>query len=88
MQVTVEPAFGSTGLKTFRPTKLDAFPKQDTLPVLVWGNGGCAVDNPKYDGLLTTIASHGFLVITTTGAPQASPPTARRRHAVSRRPTI
>jgi dienelactone hydrolase len=75
-QVTAEPAFGATGLKTFRPTKLDAFPKRDTMPVVVWGNGGCAVDNPKYDGLLTTIASHGFLVITTTGAPQAAPPPA------------
>jgi len=37
--------------------------------VVVWGNGGCAIDNPKYAGFLTTIASHGFLVITTAGAP-------------------
>src|SRR5262249_13008948 len=68
-QVTAEPAFGSSALRTFRPTNLDAFPKRDTLPVVVWGNGGCAVENPKYAGFLTTIASHGFLVITTTGAP-------------------
>ena len=65
--VTAEPAFGSTGLKVFRPDKLEAFPKRDTLPVVVWGNGGCAVDNPRYAGLLSTVASHGFLVITTTG---------------------
>jgi len=70
-KVTVEPAFGSTGLKTFRPASLERFPKSDTLPVVIWGNGGCAIDNPKYDGFLTTIASHGFLVITTTGAPPA-----------------
>ncbi len=56
--------------RRFHPTSLDAFPKKDTLPVVIWGNGGCAVDNPKYDGFLSTIASHGFLVITTTGAPQ------------------
>jgi dienelactone hydrolase len=68
-QVTAEPAFGSAGLKTFRPAALDAFPKRDKLPVVLWGNGGCAVENPRYAGLLTTIASHGFLVITTTGAP-------------------
>lgn len=68
-KVSIEPAFGTTKLKTFRPTSLDPFPKKDTLPVVVWGNGGCAVDNPKYDGFLSTIASHGFLVITTTGAP-------------------
>jgi dienelactone hydrolase len=73
-QVTVEPAFGTTRLKTFHPAKLDAFPKRDTLPVVVWGNGGCAVDNPRYDGFLTTIASLGFLVITTTGAqPEGAP---------------
>lgn len=80
--VLEEPAFGVSGLKTFRPGSLERFPKHDTLPVVVWGNGGCAVDNPKYAGFLTTIASHGFLVITTTAAapqgagaaPQSSPP--------------
>ncbi len=69
--VTAEPAFGASGLRIFRPRSLDKFPQQDTLPVVVWGNGGCAVDNPKYAGFLSTIASHGFLVITTTAS--ASP---------------
>lgn len=73
--VTVEPAFGTPGLKTFRPTSLDRFPGHDTMPVVVWGNGGCAIDNPRYDGFLSTIASHGFLVITTASAPgEAAPP--------------
>lgn len=67
--VTAEPAFGAPGLRTFRPTNLEHFPKQDSLPVVVWGNGGCAVDAPKYAGFLSTIASHGFLVITTAGQP-------------------
>ncbi len=37
----------------FRPTVLDAFPKKDTLPVMVWGNGGCAIDSKRYSGFLT-----------------------------------
>src|SRR5258707_615794 len=41
--ITSETAFGSPGLVVFRPTNLDAFPKKDTLPLMVWGNGGCAV---------------------------------------------
>jgi hypothetical protein len=53
------------GYLVFRPTKLDAFPKKDTLPVMVWGNGGCAIDSTRYSGFLTTIASRGFLVMGT-----------------------
>jgi hypothetical protein len=71
--VTSEAAFGSPGHIVFRPTSLDAFPKKDTLPVLVWGNGGCSINGRRYSGFLTTIASHGFLVLTTVaqeGAPQ------------------
>jgi hypothetical protein len=52
----------------FRPTNLDAFPARDTLPVVVWGNGGCAIDTSRYSGFLGTIASHGFVVLGT--APQ------------------
>ena len=78
--VTAEPAFGTPSLETFRPASLDRFPKRDTMPVVLWGNGGCAVDNPRYAGFLTTIASHGFLVITTTGA---TPEGAPRRQATA-----
>ncbi|HJR69789.1 MAG TPA: hypothetical protein VKA43_07095, partial [Gammaproteobacteria bacterium] len=42
-ETTSEPAFGAPGLMVFRPTNLDAFPARDTLPVLTWGNGGCAI---------------------------------------------
>jgi hypothetical protein len=65
--VTSEKAFGSPGLLVFRPTTLDSFPKKDTLPLMVWGNGGCAIETGRYSGFLTTIASHGFLVMGTTG---------------------
>jgi len=39
-QITSEKAFGSPGYLVFRPATLDAFPKKDALPVMVWGNGG------------------------------------------------
>jgi len=61
-----EGAFGSARHILFRPTELNAFPSADTLPVVVWGNGGCAIANPQYAGFLSTIASHGYLVLTTT----------------------
>jgi hypothetical protein len=64
-QITSEGAFGSPGLHVYRPETLDAFPKKDSLPVMVWGNGGCAIDSTRYSGFLTTIASHGFLVLGT-----------------------
>lgn len=49
----------------YRPATLDAFPKKDTLPVMAWGNGGCAIDSAHFSGFLTTIASHGVLVLGT-----------------------
>jgi len=64
-QVTSEPAFGSPGLHVYRPAALDAFPGKDTLPVMVWGNGGCSIDSTNIGGFLTTIASHGILVVGT-----------------------
>jgi len=64
-KVTSEGASGSPGYIVFRPEVLDAFPKKDSLPVMVWGNGGCAIDSTRYSGFLTTIASHGFLVMGT-----------------------
>jgi hypothetical protein len=76
-EVSAEPAFGAPGLRTFRPMQLDRFPARDTLPVVVWGNGGCAIDSPRYVGFLSTIASHGFLVITTANGATADP--ARRQ---------
>jgi hypothetical protein len=63
--IAPEPAFGSPGLLVFRPIALEAFPKKNSLPVMVWGNGGCAIDSTRYSGFLTTIASHGFLVMGT-----------------------
>src|SRR5690606_11672096 len=63
--VVSEPAFGAPGLVTFRPADLAAFPARDSLPVVAWGNGGCAINTGRYAGFLETIASHGFLVLGT-----------------------
>ncbi len=64
-EVTSEPAFGSPGHVVVRPTNLDAFPRNDTLPVITWGNGGCAINSNAFMGFMQTVASHGFLVIGT-----------------------
>jgi hypothetical protein len=68
-QVTSGPAFGKPGLMVFHPTNLDAFPSRDTLPVLVWGNGGCGIDTSRYSGFLSTIVSHGFVALGTANQP-------------------
>lgn len=64
-KVMSEPAFNSPGHVIFRPADLSAFPSKDSLPVMAWGNGGCAINSTRYGGFLSTIASHGFLVIAT-----------------------
>src|SRR5690606_620924 len=64
-EVVSEPAFGLPTHVVYRPADLSAFPNSDTLPVMAWGNGGCAIDSTRYGEFLSTIASHGFLVIST-----------------------
>src|SRR5581483_6028114 len=49
-RVTSEPAFASPRHIVFRPGDLGPFPSRDTLPVVVWGNGGCAIDSARYAG--------------------------------------
>ena len=66
------PAFGSPGHVVYRPADLTPFPGRDTLPVMVWGNGGCAINGARYAGFLTTIASHGFVVLATAAQPGAA----------------
>src|SRR5215467_15496328 len=51
-QMTSEPAFGAAGLQVYRPSALEAFPKKDTLPVMVWGNGGCNIASSRFSGFL------------------------------------
>ncbi|HWI35139.1 MAG TPA: hypothetical protein VNU64_01695, partial [Burkholderiales bacterium] len=71
-KVASGPAFDSPGHVVYRPADLAPFPSKDTLPVVVWGNGGCALVSTRYAGFLTTIASHGFLVLATAAPPGTS----------------
>jgi hypothetical protein len=66
------PAFGSPGHVVYRPADLAPFPAKDTLPLMVWGNGGCAINSTRYGGFLSTIASHGFVVMATATEPGAT----------------
>jgi len=70
------PAFNSPGHVVYRPSDLTPFPSKDTLPLVVWGNGGCAINSNRYAGFLTTIASHGFVVIATAAQPGVTRATA------------
>ncbi len=47
----------------FKPADLAPFGKKEKLPVLVWGNGGCANSPREHLNFLNEIASHGFIVV-------------------------
>jgi len=57
--------FDDPGYLVIRPIGLGNFPDEDNMPLVVWGNGGCAIDGSRYGDFLGTIASHGFIVVTT-----------------------
>src|ERR1041384_4716749 len=67
--VATETIQGPPGLVVYRPRDLANFPMRDTLPVVVWGNGACMADGRDFAGYLSTIASYGFLVVTTAAVP-------------------
>ena len=62
---------GPCGLSPGRPGSVPG--RKTTLPLMVWGNGGCAINSTRYGGFLTTIASHGFVVMATAAEPGAAP---------------
>lgn len=47
----------------YRPAALNAFGSSRRLPIVSWGNGGCANAGDSARKFLTEIASHGLLVI-------------------------
>ncbi|MBR3096987.1 MAG: hypothetical protein IKH17_03800, partial [Bacteroidales bacterium] len=47
----------------FRPQDLSAFSKDNPLPVLVWGNGGCANSPSGHVNFLNEVASQGYLIV-------------------------
>ena len=75
-KVTSGGAFGAAGLIAVHPEDPQKTIKNKGLPVMVWGNGGCAIDSTRYVGFMSTIASHGFLVIGTAAQPNAAAPPA------------
>jgi hypothetical protein len=52
-------------------------PSNLTLPVLVWGNGGCGSDGTSNAALLQQIASYGYLAIASGGPGQQGSTTAK-----------
>jgi hypothetical protein len=57
---------GDSGLTThtiFRPQDLSVFGGEKKLPIIAWGNSGCANSPSGCQNFLSEIASHGFLVI-------------------------
>jgi dienelactone hydrolase len=61
--VTIDAAEGLPTHTVYRPTDLSAFPSRDKLPIVVWGNGACSMDGLYFQGYLTKLASHGFVVV-------------------------
>jgi hypothetical protein len=47
----------------YRPDDLSSFGEDAKLPILAWGNGGCANSSTGHQNFLSEIASHGFLVV-------------------------
>ena len=68
-ETVAEPAFGSAEHAVYRPAAPAALPAGEKLPIVVWGNGGCARNSGGFAGFLQTIASYGYLVVT-TAAPE------------------
>ena len=54
---------GVPGHTIYRPENLSAFSQKNSLPVVAWGNGGCANSSTFYAPFLAEIASQGFLVV-------------------------
>lgn len=52
-------------------------PENVTLPVFVWGNGGCGADGTSNAQLLQQIASYGYLAIASGGPGQQGSTTAQ-----------
>ena len=47
----------------YRPKELSTFGDKEKLPILAWGNGGCANSNSAHQNYLSEIASHGYFIV-------------------------
>jgi dienelactone hydrolase len=59
----IEGDLGVPGHTIYRPENLRSFNKENPMPVLAWGNGGCANSSQMHANFLAEIASQGFLVV-------------------------
>jgi dienelactone hydrolase len=59
----IEGDSGLPGHTVYRPENLSPFNKNNSMPVVAWGNGGCANSSTFYAPFLAEIASQGFLVV-------------------------
>ena len=55
----------------YRPKDLSAFGNNVKLPILAWGNGGCANSSGSHQNYLSEIASHGFMIVAIGPLPPA-----------------
>ena len=58
----------------FAPKDLSPFSAKKPLPVLVWGNGGCANSPRGHEKFLNDIASYGYIVLATGIMPKQDAP--------------
>ena len=61
-EVIIESENSAPGYSVYRPANLKEAAADNLLPVLVFGNGGCARVSAGYRPLLSTIASNGYIV--------------------------
>lgn len=61
--VAIESYPSLTSHTAYHPANLDAFGPSNRLPIVSWGNGGCARVGTAFSGFLTQVASHGYLAI-------------------------
>ena len=50
------------GFTIYRPQNLNDFGSKQKLPILLWGNGGCADSSSMHKLYLNEIASNGFII--------------------------
>jgi dienelactone hydrolase len=61
--ISIVAAEGLPTHTVYYPADLSSFSQQNPLPILVWGNGACRNDGRRFEGTLSKVASHGFLVV-------------------------
>src|SRR5690606_227690 len=61
--VTIESYASLPTHTAYHPSNLAAFGPTNRLPVVSWGNGGCARVGQAFAEFLTQVASHGYLAI-------------------------